>query len=139
MENPMFQKLLAKKKAEGKGISAVHKDAKSSVLDDLMEHLGGMGMDKINGMKKISVASDSKMGLSKGLEKAKELISKDPAEAMQGDDEMSEDGSNDPEAEGSQMEEAGESSDEESSEDKSPEEMKAEIEELKAKIAAMRG
>ncbi len=135
MANPMFDKIIAKKKAEGKSMSPVHKEAKGSVLKDLMEHLGGMGMDKINGMKKISVASDSKKGLSKGLETAAKMISKDPLEAMTEDPEMSSHGSNDPQSEGSEMDESMEHEESEESDD----DLRAKIAELEAKIAAMKG
>jgi hypothetical protein len=132
MANPMFDKLIAKKQAEGKSMSAVHKNAKGSVLEDLMEHLSGAGMDKIKGMKKVSVASDSKLGLSKGLEKAKEMISKDPMEAIENDEEMSDEGPNDAEAPGSQL-------DPESESHESDEDLHSQIAELKAQLAAMKG
>ena len=124
--NPMFQKIIDKKKAEGKSMSPVHKEAKGSVLSDLMDHLEGMGMDKVKGMKKVSVASDSKEGLKTGLDKAKELVSGHESDDSQVDDEMEE----------SPEHEASESPEEESSEheEKSPEELQAEIEELKARL-----
>lgn len=73
-----FKKLIEKKKSEGKSISPVHQSAKSSVLEELMQHLGASGLDKIKGMKKITVASDSKEGLSEGMKKAAEMVEEDP-------------------------------------------------------------
>jgi hypothetical protein len=110
----MFKKLVSKKKEEGKSISPVHKKAKGSVLEDLMQHLGASGLDKIKGMKKVSVAADSKEGLAEGLEKASELINHEPEE--------------------SEDEEMAESPEEEQSED-SPEALKAKIAELEAKLS----
>ena len=118
--NKMFEKIIAKKKAEGKPMSPSHKKAKGSVLSDLMEHLGSMGLEKVKGMKKVSVASDSKEGLKEGLEKAESIV--------EGEEES-------PEMELGEMESE---DDMEESEEKSEEELKAEIEALKAQIEAMK-
>ena len=45
MENMALKKIIDKKKKEGKTISPIHKEARSNVLEDLMDHLGDMGMD----------------------------------------------------------------------------------------------
>lgn len=133
MSNSMFKKIVEKKKKEGKDISDIHSSAKSSVLSDLMDHLGSMGVDKIKGMKKLSIQSDSREGLKAGIKKASDLMEKDPAEAMENDPEMSKRGSNNPDAEGSQMEgiESAEDSEEEC------EDPQSELQRLKARIAEL--
>lgn len=69
-----FKKLLEKKHAEGKGLSDVEKDAKSSVLEHLKQMASDSMGDKLKGLKKVTVASDSPHGLAEGLNKAKEMI-----------------------------------------------------------------
>jgi hypothetical protein len=147
MSNPMFEKLIAKKKAEGKSMSPSHEKAKGTVLSDLMDHLEGMGMDKVKGMKKVSVASDSPQGLKAGLDKAKDLVSHTEEGEDEHDPEMSDSGPNpdvtdsDEDSEGSDAEESGESPEMEASEDESSEDDKshadkdAEIAQLKAELA----
>ncbi len=137
----MFEKIVAKKKAEGKEMSPAHKQAKGSVLADLMDHLGSMGLDKVKGMKKVSVASDSADGLKKGLEKAKDLVNHTPEGEDEHDPEMSDSGPNpdvtdsDEEYEGSDAEEAGDDSAVEASEEDSHEKKDAEIAKLKMQLA----
>lgn len=69
-----LEKLLEKKKQEGKSLSPMESAAKASVLEELRsmasEHMG----KKLDGLKKVSVASDSKEGLEHGLEKAREMV-----------------------------------------------------------------
>lgn len=134
MANPMFEKLIAKKKAEGKDMSPAHEKAKGTVLSDLMDHLEGMGMDKVKGLKKVTVASDSKEGLAKGLDKAKEIATQAP-DSEEGSEDESAEGSDAEEASESPAMEASEGEEGEAEEEKSPEEMKSEIEELKAELA----
>jgi hypothetical protein len=100
-----FKKLLSEK---AKPIEGDKKDAKLEVLKDLKKQAMSMMGDKLS---KVTVASDSKEGLSKGLQKAKDIISKEP--------EMGE----------SQEHEDSESIEEESSEEKSSEEQESPIKE----------
>lgn len=76
--NPMMKKLLQKKLGEGKELSDDESSAQMSVLKDLKGHMGSMMGDKMSklkdGLKKVSVASDSEEGLKEGLEKAEDLI-----------------------------------------------------------------
>jgi hypothetical protein len=127
MEHMALKKIIDKKKKEGKTLSPVHKEARSTVLEDLMDHLSDMGMDKVKGLKKVTVASDSKEGLAKGLNKATEMVEKSPMEAME-DEDVSDHGANEVE------ENEEESEDESESED----DIRQKIEELKAKLEAMK-
>lgn len=127
MEHMALKKIIDKKKKEGKTLSPVHKEARSTVLEDLMDHLSDMGMDKVKGLKKVTVASDSKEGLAKGLDKATEMVEKSPMEAME-DEDVSDHGANEVE------EHEEESEDESESED----DIRQKIEELKAKLEAMK-
>ncbi len=140
MANPMLQKIIDKKKAEGNPMSDQHKQAKSSVLGDLMKHLSGMGMDKMNGMKKVMVASNSKEGLSHGLEKAIDVVQHEPLDGIE-DSDTSDHGQNqhsdssEPMVEGSPEEESSESPEEAKSEgDQSMEDLKKENEALKMQL-----
>lgn len=137
----MFEKLITKKKAEGKSMSPAHEKAKGTVLDDLMDHLGSMGVDKVKGMKKISIASDSTPGLKAGLEKAKDLVSHTQKGEDEHDPEMSDSGPNpdvtdsDENYEGSPAEESGYDQEEEASEEPSHEDKDKQIADLKAQLA----
>lgn len=73
-----LKRLLAKKKAEGATLDPMQAGAKSSVLREMMGGLDKMGADKLNGLKKVTVASDSPSGLEKGLGMAKEIVEKGP-------------------------------------------------------------
>jgi hypothetical protein len=125
--NPLFKKLIEKKKKEGKTASPMQSKAKGSVLSDLVNELGGMGLEKIKGLKqKVTVAADSRDDLAKGLDKAKEMVahSEHPEE------------SEEEESEESPAEEmAEEDSEEPSEDDESEEDLKAKIAELEAKLA----
>ncbi len=79
----MLQKMIDRKKSEGKEMSPAHKKAKSTVLSDLTNHLSGMGMDKIT----------QNASKSKGLEKSIGTVQKDPLEAIE-DEEMTDHGQN---------------------------------------------
>lgn len=73
-----MESLFAKKKKDGKEMSSMEKDAKMSVVHDMKKMaMDAMG-DKLKGLKKVSVASDSPEGLKMGLEKAKELVTSHP-------------------------------------------------------------
>jgi len=134
----MYHKLnnLMKKKAEkGDVLSKSHAKAKSGILQDLVDDMMGMEGDKVKGLKKVTVASNSPKGLEKGLEKAKEIVGDAP---MAEDEEMPE---GEKMAEGEDMEEESEEESpemevaEEEGEEKDVEDLKAEIEKLKEKLA----
>jgi hypothetical protein len=126
---------LMKKKAEkGDVLSKSHAKAKSGILQDLVDDMMGMEGDKVKGLKKVTVASNSPKGLEKGLDKAKEIIGEAP---MAEDEEMPE---GEEMAEGEEMEEGSEESPEmevaeEEGEKEEVEDLKAEIEKLKEKLA----
>ena len=119
-----LQKLIDKKKAKGGELPEAHAKAKGHVLKDL---IGDMGKEMSGNLKKVTVASASKKGLEKGLEKAQEMMGKLPS-----DEEMEEmthdaEGGHEEESEyGKEVEE-------------SPEELKARIKELEAKLKELKG
>lgn len=124
--------LMKKKADKGDVLSKSHAKAKSGILQDLMDDMMGMEGDKVKGLKKVTVASNSPKGLEKGLEKAKEIVGDAP---MAEDEEM---------PEGEEMAEGEEHEAEESpemevaeheGEEKEVEDLKAEIEKLKEKLA----
>ncbi len=122
--NSAFQKMLAKKKAD---MPEGRMNARASVLDDLMGNMDDRDSKKL-GMKKVSVTADSKEGLKEGLDKAKDVVDQHPG--MSDEDESME----------SPEEEASETPEMEASENKdepSTEELMAQIEELKAKLAKL--
>jgi hypothetical protein len=55
-------------------MSPMEKEAKMGVLSGMKKEAGNEMLDKLNGMKKVSVASDSEEGLKAGLDKAKQLM-----------------------------------------------------------------
>lgn len=150
--NELFSKLVAKKKAEGKGISPVEKEASNSVLADLMDFLHGHDGEKLKGLKKVTVASNDPHGLEEGLAKAKEMVAQGHG-ADEGHDEDSEDEDmEDPEEEASETPEEEDTEeghgDDEHSEDQHQEapthggdtaELMKQIAELKAQLAAKQG
>lgn len=71
-----FEKLLDKKKKGGKELSDVERDAKMSVVKHLKSLAGDEMSNRLKGMKKVSVSSDSPEGLKAGLEKAEEMVDK---------------------------------------------------------------
>ncbi len=76
----MFEKLIAKKKKDGKKMSENEKEAKGGVLSEMKDMASKMMGDKVKGLKKVTVASDSEEGVKKGLEKAKDLLGHDMSE-----------------------------------------------------------
>lgn len=116
----LLDKLIEKKKKEGKKLDGSHQKARSSVLDELMGDMEGLGAQKVKNLKKVTVASDSSEGLEKGLSKAKELVEKQ-------EDESSHE---------SEEEELAEHEGEEDEE--SPEAIEAKIAELKAKLEQLK-
>lgn len=69
-----FKELMDRKKKEGKVISdPIEAAAHSSVLGNLMNEMDSSGRDKVKGIKKVTVASNSPQGLEEGLDKAKQI------------------------------------------------------------------
>lgn len=134
MENSMFSKLMDKKKKEGNMLSDVHKEARQSILDDLMDNMGSADAEPLKGLKKVSVSSDSKHGLAQGLDKAKEMLH------GQSDDESDEDPKEElaesPMDEQSEHEDMGPAG--EHDEMPSKEEILAQIEQLHSKLSQMK-
>ena len=85
-----------------KKLSPMEQKSSKTVLDELRKQTQGMLKGKMDGLKKVTVASDSKEGLSKGLDLAKKIAGH-------------------PMEEGSDAEEASESPEMEASEDASDE------------------
>lgn len=143
--NPTFQKLMAKKKAEGSKMSPVEQKAKGSVLSDLMGSMDGMDKEKLAGMKKVTVAAPDKSGLEHGLDMASNMVEKGPLETMS-HDEVGDSENDSEESDQDEYEENHESDQdpahEETQEDEeSPESIHAKIQELQAKLQkhSMRG
>lgn len=57
-----------------KKLSDMEKKASMNVLNDFRGEAQKLMKDKMNGLKKVTVASDSSLGLKKGLEKAEDLL-----------------------------------------------------------------
>ena len=127
-----MEKLREKKKR--KKLSAVEKDAKSSVLQDLSSEASRMTKEKLGEMKKATIMSDSPEGMKKGAELVKKI-----AGVMPNSEESEESGTEDAkEHEQETVAEGGEEAEEaEEGEEKSKEELLAELAELKAKIEKM--
>ena len=120
-----LEKLMMKKHGEGKVLGKAAAKAKSSVLEDLMSDMFDQDGDKVKGLKKVTVASNSPKGLEKGLDKAKEML----GEGDMSDEDM-------PEGEES-AEEAEESPEMEASEHEADEEEMS-ADEIEAKIAELK-
>lgn len=131
-----LEKLMRKKAEKGDVLSKSHAKAKSGILQDLMDDMMGMEGDKVKGLKKVTVASNSPKGLEKGLDKAKELVGHAPMadEEMPEGEEMDEEESAEHEAEESPEMEVAEHEGEEAK-DEEISDLKAEIEKLKEKLA----
>jgi hypothetical protein len=113
------------------------KKAKLSQLKDLSKEMSKMmGDGYSDSMQKVTVASDSKEGLEKGLSKAQELMKKKGlmSEEMSDEEKEYEEDIDDSEEEELEddLEEMADDVDE-----MSPEEMKMKIKELEAKLADM--
>lgn len=59
-----------------KKLSPLDQKASLKALGDFRSEAQKLMKDKMNGLKKVTVASDSKEGLKEGLEKAEDLLSK---------------------------------------------------------------
>lgn len=107
----MHEKLMKKLEKKGKKLSPLEQKAKMDVVKELQSQAGDMMGEKLKGLKKVTVASDSEEGLKAGLEKAEEVLEqKEEAEQEDESEEMSA----------------------ESEEELSPEEIDAKIQELMA-------
>ena len=84
-------KLMAKKK--GRPMDELEKEAKMSVIKDLGAAASEAMRGKLDGLKKVTVASDSPEGLTHGLKKAEEIVQGMPGmkDAAEHDEEMMED------------------------------------------------
>ena len=120
-----LEKLLMKKHGEGKVLGKAAAKAKSSVLEDLMSDMFDQDGDKVKGLKKVTIASNTSKGLKKGVKKAEEML----GEGGMSDEDM-------PEGEESAEHEAEESPEMEASEHEAEEDMSAE--EIEAKIAELK-
>lgn len=69
--NPKLHKMLAKKR----DLSEPEKHAKMAAVHDLRGLAGEMMGDKMDGLKKVSVMSNSEQGLKHGLDKARGVLS----------------------------------------------------------------
>lgn len=78
--------------AKKKKIGDVEKEAKMGVMKEISDMAGAAMGDKLKGLKKVSVMSDSKEGLDAGLSKAKDMLDKNIAESEESpEDKMEED------------------------------------------------
>lgn len=68
----IMQKLIESKPM----MSDIEKDASMSALSSLKQKLAGKNQDKLKGLQKVSVMSNSPEGLKTGLEKAEDIVEK---------------------------------------------------------------
>ncbi len=80
----MHEKLM-KMMAKKRDLSPSEKKAKMDAVHEMRGAASEMMGDKMDGLKKVSVLSDSKQGLSKGLDKAKQIVSQDQQDQMSSD------------------------------------------------------
>ena len=128
-----LENLMRKKAEKGDVLSKSHAKARSGILDELVGDMMGMEGDKVKGLKKVTVASNSPKGLEKGLDKAKKLV----GHAPMADEEMSEEDMM-PEGEESPEHEAEESPEMEVAEHEGEEPKEEEIADLKAEIEKLK-
>jgi hypothetical protein len=81
-----FKALLAKKRDEGKGLDGIQAHATGSVLHDMMKALDSDGLQKVKGLKKVTVASNDPDALEEGLDKAKSIVHEGEDEIEGGDE-----------------------------------------------------
>lgn len=77
MHDKMMKMLMGKKK-EGKTLSDADKKAKLQALGGMRDMASQMMGSKLKNLKKVTVASDSKPGLQKGLNQAQDLVDQSP-------------------------------------------------------------
>lgn len=70
--DPKMLKMLGKKKDNKMGDT--EKEAKMNVVKEMRDMAASQMGEKLKGLKKVTVASDSKDGLEKGLQKAEDLL-----------------------------------------------------------------
>lgn len=78
----MHEKLM-KMMAKKRDLSPSEKKAKMDAVHEMRGAASEMMGDKMDGLKKVSVMSNSKQGLAKGLDKAKGIVSQDQEDQMQ--------------------------------------------------------
>ena len=71
-----FKDLLMDKAKKGKYLKDEDAEAKMDVVEQIEEMMGDSMSDKMKGMKKVEVASDSKEGLVKGAKELPKALSK---------------------------------------------------------------
>lgn len=130
--NEAFKKMLMKKKEMEDPMSEGKKEARSSVLDDLMGNMNGRDGKKL-GLKKVSVMAPDEKGLKEGLDKAKEIVGEEPSMEEESPEEES---TESPEEEQMEDEHPEMEAQESDHSDKSPQELMEEIKKLKAELAA---
>ena len=82
-----FKKLMAKKKAEGTPkLDPIELAAHQSVLGGLKNALDSDGIEKVKGLKKVTVAAKDTPHLQEGLDKAKEIVDGGEKEIEGGDE-----------------------------------------------------
>lgn len=77
MQDKMMKMLISKKK-EGKTLSDSDKKSKLHALQGMKGLANKMMGDKLQSLKKVTVASDSNPGLKQGLHKAEDLLNQSP-------------------------------------------------------------
>lgn len=70
--NPKMMAMLGKKKE--RKMDDLEKEAKMGVVKEMRDMASSAMGEKLKGLKKVTVASDSEKGLGFGLEKAKEML-----------------------------------------------------------------
>lgn len=84
------------KKKKKEDMDELHKSAKMDAISGLRQTAMDAMKGKLEGLKKVTVASDSKEGIKEGLEKAKEIVEKGPnGEAPEAEEESLEEESED--------------------------------------------
>lgn len=78
MHDKMIKMLMSKKK-QGKTLSDSEKKSKLEALGGMRDFANQLMGDKLKNLKKVTVASNSKPGLKKGLHQAEELVDEEPA------------------------------------------------------------
>lgn len=70
-------------------MSGEYKEAKGSVLKELMKAMDGLMLDDVKGLKKVTVAAKDDEGLKAGLEKAEDMVEESLGESedMESEDE----------------------------------------------------
>lgn len=69
-----LKELMMKKAKEGKFVSEDEQKIKGGLLDAIGSIMSEGGAEKLKGLKKVTVASDSPEGLKEGLKKAEDVV-----------------------------------------------------------------